>query len=260
MNAPADPRRRATRYAWTLLVTATILSVAGNVATAVDGGHGTEAVAVAVVVPLMLAATVHLLALMVRAGVAGWAYRGVMALTVVIAGSAFTLSFDALAALATRTGHGALSPLLPVMIDATIAAATAALVVLDRPVATNMATEPVTGGQEVATAPATHPVTPPVPAPVTAAGGHPVAGPVAGGAGPVAGGHLVAVSPLTSDDAPEGEHRARAEELVAAGVVRADPATVATALAGLATGDSQRAVAAATGLHRVTVGRLAEVV
>lgn len=139
-----DPRTRAVRFAWLLLLTATALSVAGNVSTALAAVHSAEAVAVAVTVPLMLAATIHLLALMVRAGVRGWAYRGVLALVIGIATAAFLLSFEALAALATRTGHGALAPLLPVMVDAAIVACTASLVVLDREAETASDTVTVT--------------------------------------------------------------------------------------------------------------------
>lgn len=45
--------------------------------------------------------------------------------------------------------------------------------------------------------------------------------------------------------------------LVERSVVRADPATVVAAVAGLLAGDSRRSVAVATGLHRETVGRIA---
>lgn len=262
-HAGMTPRRW---FGW-VLAGATAVSLAGNVAAALLVPHSGimlpawVVIAVAAVAPLALPVAVHSVPVAARAS---GAVRAVtVAAVAIVATAAFALSFDALTALAAAAGHhGWIGWLLPITVDV-LAAASAVALVADHPgqqAATNLAT----GGRNAATDPATAPVPAPVTAPVAAAGGHPVAGGVAGGrdevAGPVAGGHLVAVSPLTSDDEPEDAHRARAEELVAAGVVRADPATVATALAGLATGDSHRAIAAATGLHRVTVSRLAEVV
>lgn len=215
------PKQRAQRYFRCLLVAATATSLAGNIAhtvTAAATTHTGVAVAVAAVAPLALAASVHGVAVAVRAGVTGTAYRLVLAAVMLIAGSAFILSWSALSALAAVAGHaGWTSMLLPVVVDATIAVSTAMLVVLDRPAAT--------GGHPAAT------------------NGHPVATPAA--------------DAMTSGITVPPSHLETATELVQSGRVRADVTAVAAAVAGLAAGDSHRAVAAATGLHRTSVARVA---
>lgn len=60
----------------------------------------------------------------------------------------------------------------------------------------------------------------------------------------------------TVDIDPAAEHFPTAEQLVADGVVRAEPAAVATALAVLAEGRSQRQAASASGIHRTAVARI----
>lgn len=123
-------------FRW-LLALATATSLAGNVAhviVAPADGHTSVAIAVAAVAPLALCATVHGIAVAVRAGVSGAAYRLVLAAVGVIAASAFALSWQALTALAVVVGYrGWTAGLLPVVVDATVAVATAMLVVLDRP-------------------------------------------------------------------------------------------------------------------------------
>lgn len=83
--------------------------------------------------------------------------------------------------------------------------------------------------------------------PAAAADAHPTAVPAADAD------HVAVPAPTSAD-----LHSVTAHELVAAGVVRAEPAAVAAAVAGLAAGDSHRAVALATGLHRTSVARVAE--
>lgn len=237
-NVDMDPRemyrRKAVRFARFMLISVTIASVMGNTTMVFRQDNWLpEQVAVAALAPLMLAATVHMLALMVQAGIDGWRYKGALAAVGIICCIAFALSFEKLAALAAAAGHsGHTTLLLPLLVDAVIGVATGVLVVLDRPAAGTV---------------------------------------VAAMAEPVAVADTVAVeaaeTSLTTENAPAKLHVAgaadahmeRARELVAGGWPKAEPAAVATALAGLAAGESQRAAAAASGLHRTTVGRLAEV-
>ncbi|MCB9441129.1 MAG: DUF2637 domain-containing protein [Mycolicibacterium sp.] len=246
----SGPRRH-----WAGVLTAAVLvSVAGNVGHAILTApeHLRVPAAVAAALPpIALLAVTEGLARSHGHGVRRRVYRAGVAGGVMIAALAFVLSFAALRDLAIALGQpAAVAAGWPLLADATIAVASVMLLAM-KPEAV-VATRPAIGGQ--------HPVAVPVadadPEPAVAAPMAAVATPVAS---PVAGGHLVAITGQTSGDASEDQHRDRAAELVEAGVVRAPVATVATALAGLATGDSHRSVAAATGLHRVTVAKLAEV-
>jgi hypothetical protein len=104
------PKQRAQRYFRCLLAAATATSLAGNVAHTVTSvtAHVTIAMCVAAVAPLALAASVHGVAVAVRAGVSGTAYRLVLAAVITIASAAFILSWSALSALAVVAGHAGL--------------------------------------------------------------------------------------------------------------------------------------------------------
>jgi Protein of unknown function (DUF2637) len=130
-------QRRATRFFWTVLLSATTVSIAGNAVHAVLNTTAVPtalAAAVATVPPLVLVGSTEGVALLVRArrgsSVAYWC---ALAMTALLAACAFVLSFDALQDLATRAGiDRQLAWLWPIAIDASIAQCTVALLSLSR--------------------------------------------------------------------------------------------------------------------------------
>lgn len=130
-------QRRATRFFWTVLLSATTVSIAGNAVHAVLNTTAVPTVlaaAVATVPPLVLVGSTEGVATLVRArrgsSVAYWC---ALAMTALLAACAFVLSFDALQDLATRAGiDRQLAWLWPIAIDASIAQCTVALLSLSR--------------------------------------------------------------------------------------------------------------------------------
>jgi len=244
------------RWRYTLAV-AVAASVAGNVRYAWLTGSAelaAEAGAVAAAAPLFLFFVTHNLAAEPAGITRGWRQKAALAGAWAITAAAFAASYQQLHAYVQVLGLSSASAwLTPLIVDVTIAVAS--VKVLDP--ATAAPAAPATGGH----APA---------APVAGAVADPAADPAAAGSA-VPGLHLVPGQgdrrPTSADHAAAGAggmpaaspdaHLGRAEELVAAGVVKAPVPAVATALAGLADGGSLRAVAAATGLHRTSVSRLA---
>lgn len=118
------------RHAFTtLLLGCTAVSLAGNVAYAVERGAVTPvSIALAAVAPILLPVGVHYIpkAARVRRGA-----RFVVTVAVMVAATAaFVLSFEALSGLARAHGHGGWTAyLLPVAVDVLAAAAAYALVV-----------------------------------------------------------------------------------------------------------------------------------
>lgn len=180
----------------------------------------------------------------------------VLAAVAVVAVSAFVLSFEALAGLARLVGHtGWTAYLLPVVVDVMVAASTTALV-LERPPQPAREAEATTALAAGVQAPAT-----------------PVAVPVAPVADDARTGRRRNKRAGQSHGRPDGHHGAGRvvrgyhgrgarrpsggrRKLVAAGAVKGPATDVAVAMAELAAGRSQRAAAAASGLHRTTVARL----
>lgn len=240
------------------LLASTVVSLAGNIGytlIARPNAYTAVSIAVAAVAPLGLAAAVHSVGVAARAR--GTVRAVVLTAVTVVAASAFVLSFEALAGLARLVGHtGWTAYLLPVVVDVMVAASTTALV-LERPQhlvrEAEATTRPVAGGQ----APAT-PVAVPA-GPVAAAVLTPVEGEikplVKGVDGQTATADPPALSLATTDVDQDG-HLPAAKQLVAAGAVKGPVESVAAAMAALAAGESQRAVAASSGLHRTTVARL----
>lgn len=116
---------------------ATLASVSGNVAHAImNATPGATAVSAtaAAVPPVVLLAGIHGPGALARASRgAGCAYWSAMVMTVLLAGGAFALSFDALRALAVTAGiRGDLAWIWPLIIDLSIAQATLALLALSR--------------------------------------------------------------------------------------------------------------------------------
>jgi hypothetical protein len=126
----------AARFFWSWLIVATAMSVSGNVAHALTEAPR-DAVALAagaaLVPPVVLLASTHSVALLVRTRAGGFTYWCALSMTVALALCAFVLSFDALRSLAVSLG---LSPtiawLWPCAIDVAIAQATLCLLSLNR--------------------------------------------------------------------------------------------------------------------------------
>ncbi|MGW5439645.1 DUF2637 domain-containing protein [Nocardia asteroides] len=151
---------RAHVFFWSELCIAAGVSVVGNATQAVL--HTTVlpavAAAVAVIPPLALLAAVHGVALLARAEtVSPTAYRAATALTVVIAGGAFWLSFTALRALAITAGVPVAEAWLwPLIVEGSMTQSSIALLTLAH------AHHNDTGHGQEATAPESqHPLEPP---------------------------------------------------------------------------------------------------
>lgn len=127
-------RKRATRFFWATLCAATGASVCGNVAHAVlaQPHHAAVTATAAVVPPAVLLGATHGVALFVRARTTGATYWCALAMAVMLAACAFTLSFDALRALALIWAGfpPATAWLWPLAIDLSIAQSTLALLAL----------------------------------------------------------------------------------------------------------------------------------
>ncbi|MFD9547962.1 DUF2637 domain-containing protein [Nocardia salmonicida] len=126
--------RRTHVFFWTELCIAAGVSVVGNATQAVLHTTALPAVAasVAVIPPLALLAAVHGVALLTRAHTASpTARRAATALTVVIAGGAFWLSFTALRALAITAGVPASEAWLwPLIVEGSMTQSSLALLTL----------------------------------------------------------------------------------------------------------------------------------
>jgi Protein of unknown function (DUF2637) len=124
----------AARFFWVWLVTASSMSVAGNVTHAImTAPRATVALAAAaaVVPPAVLLGSTHSVALLVKTRRAGASYWCALTMTIGLAGCAFVLSFDALRDLAISLGfHPDRAWLWPVAIDVSIAQSTLALLTL----------------------------------------------------------------------------------------------------------------------------------
>jgi hypothetical protein len=173
-------RKGARRFFWSLLILATATSLCGNIAHAVDGAasaHVVESIVAASIAPVFLMALVHGVAHLARNTASGRAYALVLALVGGVAAFAFAQSYGALAAFAGQA-HVLAPSLTPLIVDATIAVSTFALVVLgekptkrvaSRSAATMPSTSQVrhvsTGATATSSAPRTAPrdrVSPPV--------------------------------------------------------------------------------------------------
>jgi hypothetical protein len=118
------------------LITATSMSITGNVTHAVlHAAVGTVGLAAgaALVPPVVLLASTHSLAVLVRTRASGFTYWCALMMTVALAACAFVLSFDALRSLAITLGlPPAIAWLWPCAIDVAIAQATLCLLSLSR--------------------------------------------------------------------------------------------------------------------------------
>jgi hypothetical protein len=143
---------RAVRFFWYFLISATTVSLAGNIAHAMLPYIPRVVIQIgaAAVPPLALLAAVHGIALAVRAGASGKVYCWAVSAVAVIGVGAFALSFLALRDLMVVIGYSAATAwIFPAIIDTTVAVSTLMLVALgDKParrsrtVTTSANTEP----------------------------------------------------------------------------------------------------------------------
>ncbi len=261
MNGPNAARAR--RYWAAAMFGFLTISVAGNVAHAAlitPPDLRWAGAAWATVPPLILVTVTE--GLMRSAAVASagrrWAYIVGVAAAMLLAAGAFVVSFIALRDLTATllSAPPVVAVTMPLIIDAGIAVA--GIMALAH-------TEPATVPTP-AVSPVPHPAADTQPAPEPAPDPAAELAPVATPPAPVA-------TALTSGDAEDGPGPVGVDAVPAAGVdadtlrvaaalvdrgvVRADPAVVAAAVAGLMAGESRRSVAVATGLHRDTVARIA---
>ncbi len=241
--------RHATRFFWGWLVSATVVSLVGNVAHAwLTAPVPTRwlAALVAVVPPAVLLAAVHGIAALVGAGVRGAVYRLAVAAAGALAAGAFALSFVALRDLVVMAGVApGLAVVFPLVIDLAVCVATVALVAVgDRPTP-----RPVTA---TVSPPPRTPTSPSSPVPqtprVVAAPGAPVV--VSGGVRerPVIG------SPVPADATADVARRAAV--LVARKATRQPVETVEAILTAHGQGVALNRIAANLGVHHSAVRRV----
>jgi Protein of unknown function (DUF2637) len=140
-----EVRRRATRFFWGWLIVASGFSIAANVGHALliiqhKGSVFTASAAVlAVAPPLVQIAATHSISQLVRTRAGGKTYRSALAMTVIVGGFAFTLSFVAIRSLATFLGFTEqvlgvpVASIFPLAIDVSIGHATLCLLSLSTP-------------------------------------------------------------------------------------------------------------------------------
>jgi hypothetical protein len=129
--------RRAVRFFWWFLISATTVSLVGNIAHAVLPYLPRIVVQIgaAAVPPIALLAAVHGIALAVRAGASGRVYCWAVGAVAAIGVGAFAVSFLALRDLMLAIGYSAATAwIFPAIIDTAVAVSTLMLVALgDKP-------------------------------------------------------------------------------------------------------------------------------
>jgi hypothetical protein len=135
-------RRRAARFFWGWLIVASGFSVAANVGHALliveHGGSvfAASAAVLAVAPPLVQIAATHSISQLVRTRAGGATYKSALAMTVIVGGFAFMLSFVAIRSLATFLGFTEqvlgvpVASIFPLAIDVSIGHATLCLLSL----------------------------------------------------------------------------------------------------------------------------------
>jgi hypothetical protein len=148
-----EARRRATRFFWGWLVVASGFSIAANAGHALliiqhKGSVFTASAAVlAVAPPLVQIAATHSISHLVRTRAGGKTYRSALAMTVIVGGFAFVLSFVAIRSLATFLGFTEqvlgvpVASIFPLAIDVSIGHATLCLLSLSTPATTPAAAD-----------------------------------------------------------------------------------------------------------------------
>lgn len=129
-------RHRTKHLLWTMLVSATVTSMAGNITHAWSNQNAVAvsgAVAAAAVPPLALLSLTHLAGMWSRISARGVVYWCFLLCVAAITTAAFRLSFDALQSLAVQYGYSRSdAALFPLILDGLVAVCTLGLVVLAR--------------------------------------------------------------------------------------------------------------------------------
>jgi hypothetical protein len=248
--------RRAVRFFWCFLIAATTVSLVGNIAHAVLPYIPRVGIQIgaAAVPPIVLLASVHGIALAVRAGASGRVYRWALAAVAVIGAGAFMLSFRALRDLLIQTGTSpAWAWIFPAIIDTAVGVSTMMLVALgDKPArSTRTVTAPASAQVKDSAPTAPEPVSAP-PRPHSVRADH--VAPVAESA-PVEPALLAASAP--DRHAHTGaDNAALAQVLVEAGATTKPAALVASILCAHAEGTALNRIASEVGVHHKTVSRI----
>ncbi|MDQ8118553.1 DUF2637 domain-containing protein [Mycobacteroides abscessus] len=251
--------RRATRFFWSWLAGATVVSLAGNVIHAwLTASEGTRwlAAVVAAVPPTVLLASVHGIAVLAKTSASGRVYRAAVAATTALALGAFLLSFVALRDLAA-IAHipRQLAFVLPLVIDLAIGVATLALVAVgDKPTrrATQRAAQPQLSKVPATPAaprqaPSTAPTAPTAPRPTAPAA------PVTPRTAPSSAPQKVSDAP-----SPAPELIALAERIVDSRAVRQPVSVVARILELSETEARKNVISERVGVHHSVVSKTLE--
>jgi hypothetical protein len=138
-------RRGAARFYWGWLIVASAVSIAANVGHALFIIENRQSVltaaaaGLAIVPPLVQIAATHSISWLVRTRASGTTYRSALAMTLVVGGFAFLLSFVAIRSLATFLGFTEtilgipVAAVFPLVIDVSIGHATMCLLSLSAP-------------------------------------------------------------------------------------------------------------------------------
>ena len=140
-----EAHRRATRFYWGWLLVASGFSIAANIGHALLIIHNNgsvltaSAAALAVTPAVVQIAATHSISHLVRTRAGGHTYRSALAMTIIVEGFAFTLSFVAIRSLATFLGFAEqvfgvpVASIFPLAIDVSIGHATLCLLSLSTP-------------------------------------------------------------------------------------------------------------------------------
>jgi Protein of unknown function (DUF2637) len=248
--------RRAVRFFWGLLISATTISLIGNIAHAVLPHLPRIVIQIgaAAVPPIALLAAVHGIALAVRAGASGRVYRLAVSAVAAIGTGAFAVSFLALRDLMRVIGYSSATAwIFPAIIDTAVAVSTMMLVALgDKPArrtrtVTAPASAQVKRGAPTAPAPVSAPPRP-----------RSVRGDQVGSSAESA----LVDSALRAASAPDQradagvDYSALAQALVDAGATTKPAAVVASILSAHAEGTALNRIASDTGIHHKTVSKI----
>jgi hypothetical protein len=246
---------RAVRFFWGLLMGATLVSLVGNEVHALLPYIPKVVIQIgaAAVPPIVLLASVHGIALAVRAGASGRVYRCAIAAVAVIGAGAFMLSFRALRDLLIQTGTPpAWAWVFPAIIDTAVGVSTMMLVALgDKPARR----------ARIVNAPASAQVkssTPTAPAPVYAPSRpHAVRDQIGSSAKSAPADPALRAASTPDQRADAGaDHAALAQALVDAGATTKPAAVVASILSAHAEGTALNRIASDLGVHHKTVSRI----
>jgi hypothetical protein len=248
--------RRAVRFFWGLLISATLVSLVGNITHAVLPyiPHVVVQIGAAAVPPIALLAAVHGIALAVRAGASGRVYGWAVGAVAAIGVGAFAVSFLALRDLMQAIGYSpATAWVFPAIVDTTVAVSTLMLVALgDKPIRRARTVTAPASAQVKASAPtAPAPVSAP-PRPHSVRADQDASSAESARVDPA----LLAASAPDQHAGAGADHAALAQALVDAGATTKPAAVVASILAAHTEGTALNRIASDLGIHHKTVSKI----